>query len=189
VVLRAGRIVFAGGVDKAVAEYSSREGADLVGDLQNRRDRSGTGQIQCLSLAIRNASGDLTRSVRPQEPFEILVNYEAKTALRDVVAAIVLELLDGTRLSTLDSQFRNEAFSITAGSGSLSCKVAGLPLKPDTYSFSVFLGGNHAIHDYVMRAMSFEVAPTDVFGTGRLPDRSQGAMIVDYRWTDDGRFA
>jgi lipopolysaccharide transport system ATP-binding protein len=189
VVLRAGRLVFAGGVDKAVAEYSSREGAELVGDLQNRRDRSGSGQIRCLSLAIRNASGSLTRSIRPQEPFEILVNYEARTALRDVVVAIDLELLDGTKLSSLYSEFRNEMFSLTAGSGSLSCKVAGLPLKPDTYSLSVFLGGNHAVHDYVTRAMSFEVAPTDVFGTGRLPDRSQGAMILDYRWTDVGRVA
>jgi homopolymeric O-antigen transport system ATP-binding protein len=182
VVLRAGRVAFAGDVPGAVAEYSSREGATLVGDLQDRRDRHGTGQVRCVSLAVRDAGGRLTRSVRPYEPFEIIVNYEAKAALRDVVAAIDVELLDGTRLSTLYSAFRNETFSIAAGPGSFACQVTGLPLRPDIYSFNVFLGGNHAVHDYVMRAMTFEVAPTDVFGTGRLPERNQGVMIVDYRW-------
>ena len=67
--------------------------------------------------------------------------------------------------------------------GSLACHVTGLPLRPDIYSFNVFVGGNHAVHDYVMRAMTFEVAPTDVFGTGRLPERNQGVMMVDYRWS------
>lgn len=38
------------------------------------------------------------------------------------------------------------------------------------------------IHDFVERAMSFEIAPTDVFGTGRLPQRNQGPLIADYRW-------
>src|SRR6202011_2765115 len=34
VVLRAGRLIFAGGVDKGVAEYSKRGGAHLVADVQ-----------------------------------------------------------------------------------------------------------------------------------------------------------
>src|SRR5438477_9883321 len=41
VVLRAGRVAYAGGIDHAVAEYSSREGTTLIGDVRQRRDRQG----------------------------------------------------------------------------------------------------------------------------------------------------
>ena len=90
---------YAGDVDDAVAEYSSREGAALVGDVQNRRDRRGGGEIRCTKIALRDARGELTRSVRANQPFEVVVNYEAKLDVRDVALSLDVELLDGTRLS------------------------------------------------------------------------------------------
>jgi len=182
VVLRAGRVAYAGSVDGATAEYSSREGMALVGDLVRRRDRSGSGEIRCVSLAIRDAAGRLTRAVRPHEPFELVVTWHATVALYEVVLSIDIELLDGTRLTTMYSAFRNEAFAVQAGSGAFSCHVSGLPLRPDTYSVNVFIGSYFAVHDLVERAMTFEVTPVDVFGTGRLPERSHGALLADYQW-------
>ncbi len=182
VVLRAGRLAFVGAVDGAVAQYSSREGTELVGDLRGRRDRHGSGEVRCLSLSVQNANGDLTRSVRPGEPFDVVVEYEAKTALRDVGLSIDVELLDGTRISTLYSAFRNQTFAVSQGKGAFSCRVAGLPLRPDTYSLNIFIGAHLVIYDFVERAMSLEVAPVDVFGTGRLPERSHGPLIADYGW-------
>jgi homopolymeric O-antigen transport system ATP-binding protein len=183
VVLRAGRVAYVGDVDHAVAEYSSREGTTLVGDVRGRRDRQGSGEIRCTKIALRDRSGELTRSVRANVPFEIVVSYDARTDLRDVALSIDLELLDGTRLVTLYSGFRNEAFPVAAGAGAFSCHVAGLPIRPDTYSLNVFIGSHHGILDFVERAMSFEIAPSDVFGTGRLPERSHGPMLGDYHWT------
>ena len=183
IVLRGGRVAFSGDVDHAVDQYSAREGAELVGDLQQRRDRRGGGDIRCTSLAIRRANGQLTRSVRTGEPFEVVLSYDAKTALRDVAVSIDIEQLDGTRLATLYSGFKNASFPVTAGQGAFRCVVQGLPLRPDAYSLNVFLGAHHGIHDFVERAMSFEVAPSDVFGTGRMPERSQGALIADYNWS------
>jgi lipopolysaccharide transport system ATP-binding protein len=166
-----------------VAEYSSREGTTLIGDVQARRDRRGSGEIRCTKIALRDSAGELTRSVLPNAPFEIIVSYEAKTDVREVALSIDVELLDGTRLATLYSGFRNEAFPVVAGRGAFSCHVAGLPIRPDTYSLNVFIGARHGIFDFVERAMSFEITPTDVFGTGRLPERSHGPMLGNYHWT------
>jgi hypothetical protein len=30
--------------------------------------------------------------------------------------------------------------------------------------------------------MSLEIAPADVYGTGRLPQSHQGPLLADYRW-------
>ncbi len=181
VVLRSGRVAFAGHVSGAVEEYLAREGSEMVGDLRRRRDRSGGGELRAVSLALRRANGDLTRSVRPGEPFEIVVGYDSPTALHDVAFTIDIELPDGTRVTTLHSDFRGERFDVPAGEGTFSCDVTGLPLRPDSYSLNVGIGG-HALYDFVERALSFEIEPVDIFGTGRLPERGQGPLITEYHW-------
>ena len=182
VVLRGGRLAYLGPVAGAVTQYLSREASEMVGDLRPRRDRTGNGEVRAISLALRTASGELTRAVAPSEPFEIVVEYEARTALKDVAINIDVDLADGTRLATLHSDFHGERFSISAGPGTFSCAVAGLPLRPDTYVLNIAIGAQQVLYDFVERAMSFEVAPVDVYGTGRLPQHNQGPLIANYRW-------
>jgi lipopolysaccharide transport system ATP-binding protein len=181
-VLRSGRVVFVGEVNAAVAEYAARDASTLVRDLRGRADRSGSGEIRCVSLALRNMQGELTTSVRPNEPFEIVVSYEAKAALKNLAFSVDVELFDGTRIVTLYSAFRNELFSVAPGRGAFSCEVAGLPLRPDTYSLNAFIGAYPGVYDSVERAMAFDIAPVDVFGTGRMPDRAQGPLLAEYHW-------
>src|SRR5262245_59950499 len=158
-VLSSGRLTYVGEVSEAVAHYSCTDAQELVGELGERHDRTGNGDIRCERLALVDADGTLTRTVRPYEPFDILVEYDAKKPLKDVVASIDLESLDGTRLATMFSAFRNEAFPVPAGPGALCCRVDGLPLRADTYSLNVFLGSNHGIEDFVQRAITVEVLP------------------------------
>jgi homopolymeric O-antigen transport system ATP-binding protein len=182
IVLRSGEVAFAGDAGEAVAFYSRCEDEALIGDMRARRDRHGTGDIRAVSLALRNRKGDLTRSVDPGEPFEVIVEYDAKIPIADVEVSVDVEQLDGTRIATLYSGFRNERFVVRAGPGAFACRIDGLPLRPDTYSLNVFISARHAIHDFVQRAMTFEIAPVDVFGTGILPQRSQGALLTRYTW-------
>ncbi len=89
--------------------------ATLVGDLRDRHDRAGKGEIRSTSIALRGADGKLTRAVRPYEPFDILVSYEAKVPLHEVDVSVNIETPDGTRLVTLYSAFRNESFNVETG--------------------------------------------------------------------------
>ncbi len=182
VVLRSGRLAYAGPVGGAVAQYLAREANEMVGDLRARRDRSGSGDVRAVSVALRALGGDLTRAIAPGDPFDIVVSYEAREPLNDVAISIDVDLADGTRLATLHSEFNGERFPISAGPGAFSCAVAGLPLRPDTYLLNVAIGGQYTLYDFVERAMSFDIAPADVFGTGRLPQRNQGPLIAGYRW-------
>ena len=182
IVLHDGSLVFAGSPGEAVSRYSAQR-TSLVGDLRARHDRHGSGELRAVTISVRNGRGETVGAVRPLEPFDIIVEYEAGTAARHVAVSIDIEQIDGTRIATLFGGFRNQTFPVEAGSGSFCCRVDGLPLRPDTYSLNVFVGGQNAIYDFVERAMLFDVAPADVFGTGRLPDRSQGPLLVHYTWS------
>ena len=183
VLLEAGELVFAGDTSAAVARYGNSHDACLVGDLRGRRDRSGNGDVRAVSLSVCDQQGRPVGAVRPHEPFEVIVEYDAARAVPNLAASIDIEQMDGTRIATMYSAFRDQTFSISAGRGALICRIAGLPLRPDTYSLNVFLGAHHAICDFVDRAMSIEVALIDVFGSGQMPDRHQGALLADFRWT------
>ena len=181
VVLHGGRLLFAGAPTDAVARYSAQR-TEMVGDLRTRRDRHGSGAIRVTTLAVRNENGEIVGAVQPMRPFDIVVEYQAQTALREVAVSIDIEQMDGTRIATLFSGFRNQTFSVPLGTGRFCCHVEGLPLRPDTYSLNVFVGGHNTIHDFVERAMPFDVAVADVFGTGRLPERNQGPVLTGYDW-------
>jgi len=186
VVLRAGRLAFDGDVSHAIAEYSARDGATMVGDLRDRHDRAGKGEIRSTSIALRRSDGELTRAVRPYEPFEIVLSYDAKVPLAAVDVSVNIETPDGSRLLTLYSAFKNESFDVEPGPGTFVCRVAGLPLRPDTYTMDVFLGGNHAFYDHVERAVTFDIAPHDVYGSGRLPQWNEGPLLASYCWQAGG---
>jgi lipopolysaccharide transport system ATP-binding protein len=182
VMLRGGRVAFVGDVGEAIAAYSAHEESLLVGDLRERHDRTGSGDIRAVSISLASPDGSLTRAVRFAQPFDIIVEYEARTPLAHVLISVSINMLDGTRLATLSSGFRDEAFPVSKGPGTFACRVPALSLRPDTYSIDVFVHSHHAFYDYVERAFTFDVAPHDVYGTGRVPQRSEGALITDYHW-------
>jgi lipopolysaccharide transport system ATP-binding protein len=66
IVLKSGRLVFAGDVAGAVAEYSSVASALLVSDLRLRRDRAGSGEIRAVGLMVRDALGMWSTPSAPQ---------------------------------------------------------------------------------------------------------------------------
>jgi lipopolysaccharide transport system ATP-binding protein len=182
VVLRGGQVAFAGAVHEAIAAYTHHAAAAVVANLRERHDRTGKGEIQSTSIMIAGPGGRPTRSIGIGEPFDIVVSYEAKMPLEGVAVSVIVEMMDGTRIATLDSRFKNRSFSIGKGTGRFACRVPGLSLRPDTYSVDVFLTGNHAFYDLVENAMSFDITAHDVYGTGRLPQHNDGFIVADYDW-------
>ena len=182
ILLSNGRVEVAGSADEAVTRYTQIDQRGFASDLKHRKDRHGSGEVRCVSLAVTNTEGRCLRTVKPFEPFHIVVEYEATRDLRSIALSIDVESIDGARITTLFSGFRGESFAISRGHGAFVCEVAGLPLRPDVYSLNVFIGGHHAIYDFVQRVGSLEIQTVDVFGTGQLPERTQGPLIANYHW-------
>lgn len=68
----------------------------------------------------------------------------------------------------------------TVRSGVFSFKVPNLCLLPGKYFISLSLVEDHSTwFDFVEQAISFEVHPFDVYGSGKIPTSSQGIVFVD----------
>ena len=182
VVLRAGRLVFVGDVDGAVAEYSSREGSRSSATC-------GTGAIDAAaarfaaSACRSRPSGELTRSVRPRTVRDRRRVRGEDGAARRRVQHRRRAARRHPAVDALQRVSQRDVLRSPKGAARFPVRSSGLPLRPDTYSLNVFIGATHAVHDFVDRAMSFDVESIDVFGTGRLPDAAHGPLIANFRWT------
>jgi len=69
-------------------------------------------------------------------------------------------------------------------SGVVTCEIVDLPLMPGRYVLDLWLEDftSQEERDMIVDAASFEVAPADLLGTGRLPPAGEGPVFYRARW-------
>ena len=97
---------------------------------------------------------------------------------------IVVKTAQGQTLFTVNNDFLPDFdLSSPLESGTIACDFDWMPLMPGTYSLDLYLGTNpYADIDIIHDAISFEVVPADVFGTGKLPEAAWGLIFWPAKW-------
>ena len=76
-------------------------------------------------------------------------------------------------------------FEKPVSSGVITCRFASLPVMPGDYALSLYFGNDQNDIDTVREAICFEVAPADVFGSGKLPPAGAGPFCWPAEWSLD----
>jgi lipopolysaccharide transport system ATP-binding protein len=79
-------------------------------------------------------------------------------------------------------------FAESMENGSITCNLPDLPLVAGLYSMDLFFGEEYQNLDAIYDAISFEVTPADVFGSGQIPTANEGTIFWPATWsvkTDD----
>jgi hypothetical protein len=66
--------------------------------------------------------------------------------------------------------------------GSITCNLPDLPLVAGLYSMDLFFGEEYQNLDAIYDAISFEVTPADVFGSGQIPSANEGTIFWPATW-------
>jgi lipopolysaccharide transport system ATP-binding protein len=67
--------------------------------------------------------------------------------------------------------------------GIIRCHYDRVPLMPGIYTIDLYLGDKLHDIDTIHNAISFEVLPDDVFGSGRIPPGNAGPVFLQASWT------
>jgi homopolymeric O-antigen transport system ATP-binding protein len=186
VLLKEGHLAAQGDPTTVVAGYQGDRIEDRwSADIRERTDRTGTGALRCVGLRIRGSNGETLTTVSPGQPFSIDLAYETRRPSKAIDAVVNIETTGGIRVATLWTGFLNQAFVPRPGGGTATCEVQGLPLRPDRYFLTVGFGTDRELADMIENAAILEVIESDVYGTGRLPDKSQGILVPQYVWRMD----
>lgn len=122
------------------------------------------------SVTLRDGNNAPVGAIRMGSSISVSVSFTCDSNPILPVIGLVVKNVHGLAIFCVNNKFiGGYRFEKRVGFGTISCTIDNLPLLPGKYSFDVYLGdGPHDV-DVVYDAISFEVQPADVFGTGHLP--------------------
>lgn len=141
-----------------------------------------TGHVRVTGLYLRDGDGVRRDTVCTGDATEFVVEYEARQSTIDDVEMMVVVVNElELRLFSLSTRVTGTSRALP-GRGRIVFAVPRLPLGPGDYSLHFYCHVRGGLADKEGFAARFSVAEGDFFGSGILPDRKQGNVLVDQRW-------
>jgi len=177
--IRDGRTEGKGNPAGMVARYlasdsSSHRGARSLLDHPGRRRGAAP-----LMTAVELVTDDgLSGSVRMGAMLSVKVSFTCESPLSPVLIVTVKTANHAPVFAVSNKYNRDFLFPGRVTGGTLICSLERLPLMPGSYFLDLSFG-SELIYDLdeVREALSFDVTPADVFGSGKLPPAIAGPVF------------
>jgi homopolymeric O-antigen transport system ATP-binding protein len=183
-MINSGRIVAQGTPNDVVSRYMAREftpGSGRRSLLEHPGRRFGSAPTMT-DVELYSAENSLHGAIRMAAPLEIRVKYNAQRPLRPVLG-VTVHTLRGVPVFCVSERYSCQlAFCEPTARGTVICTIEKLPLLPGTYLVDLWFGDSGEDVDVISDAISFDVIPADVTGTGRLPTQEWGPVFCEANW-------
>jgi len=117
----------------------------------------------------------------------VAVSFGTERAFTPVLG-LTVKNMHGLAIMRVNNQFIGGFnFAQRQNSGTISCTFDKIPLLPGRYGIDLSLGDGFRDLDTVNDAITFEVLPADVFGTGKLPPPGSAVVFwpAHFAFTND----
>ena len=186
-VLSGGRLEFHGPVSDAIACYlgSSRKTSSGTGSDNVQGRRPSWAKPYIIGARLLDGSGNETRAFNLGGGLvvEMRVNCPPGGMLRRPVMGVVLNhsrfgAVGGVNMRmTGHDSYRNSHEKLK-----LRCELQDLPFLQGDYSLDLWLGDGRIDVDSLEGALRFNLKPTDVYGSGKLPFEHLGVAFLKAQW-------
>lgn len=151
--------------------------------LENIESRSGNGEGRFTHIEFMNEVGETTNYIRSGDRLTFRLHYRANKVLRDLVVGINIHNEYGTLIAASNNWATGDDIPVVnPGEGFSDFEIDCLYLLPGRYYISLWLGKWSNQHDVLKNCISFDVEPSDYYGSGRGIDSSFGLMFFPSRW-------
>ena len=190
-LLRGGGIAASGSPGDVIGGYMAsmmRQESGTV-SLAEHPGRTNGSDRSMTSVTLASDGAEPVAGVRMGATLSIKVAFKSVRPISPVLG-VVIKNSHGVRVFGVNNKFiAGYRFEKHVGSGVITCTVSDLPLMPGTYYLDLHFGDGPQDIDVVYDAISTEVLPADVFGTGDLPPAGSGVVYwpASFALTGAGR--
>jgi lipopolysaccharide transport system ATP-binding protein len=166
-----------------IGRYLSAEAApaSAVKSLCPHPGRRAGSELLMRSVSLTGEGGTAASSIRMGGALSFRVDYCSETRPIRPALGLVIKNNYGLPVFGISNRvIRGSPVEEPSWQGSITCHLRNLPLMPDTYAVDLYLGDLHQLHqdyDVVYDAVTFEIVPADVFGSGQLPGAECGSVF------------
>lgn len=184
VLLEAGKVVADGATSEVIEKYYKIVGDGSKqsngGNLRNRTDRQGSGEVKVAKVKVKSLSRD--RTIKTGDRLEVVIEYDAVRQYKN--GKVNLSFLSQPHeLVLFRFKSENTLEGVTLSKkGKLVCTTEPVNVTAGAVSVnvSIYLGGVMA--DYVMRACEFDIIDGNYLGYPAPDDRSECPMLIRHTW-------
>jgi lipopolysaccharide transport system ATP-binding protein len=183
--MQRGRLVMEGEPAAVLEAYSLSTGGDtsLDVDLTDHAGRASSAKPYLRRVRVRG-SGSNENFISIGDDLEFEISYETRDPLSDPALWILIKNHLGMNLFGAAPDVNPTRRSGGRSNvGKFTCRIPKIPLIPGVYGVDLNFGSPHSMQlDAIQNACQFEVHPTDIFGTGKLPWPIFGSICWPASW-------
>ena len=163
-------------------ELRQGDGRQLLTDHQGRV-RGSFPLMQSVTL-YGNSAGPVS-CVRMASPLSVRVEFFSSKPLRPTLC-VTAKTAQGAPVFSVSNRWTHQGLDgLPVSGGSITCNFETLPLMPGTYTLDLFLGDFADVSrdlDAIYDAISVEILPADIYGTGEFPRNVYGPVFCNATW-------
>jgi len=180
-----GRLESAGNPSNIVAQYLTLDLDPNSGrrDLSFHPGRTSRSLPIMTEVAVFSELDVPISSFRMGNPLSVQVKFFKGPMPMQPVLGIVFKSAQGMPLFGVNNRFvGGYHFSEAVSKGTMTCDFEKIPLMPGMYFLDLYFGDQQQDYDIIHEAISIEVLPADIFGTGQLPPPAAGPIFWPAKW-------
>jgi lipopolysaccharide transport system ATP-binding protein len=185
-LIEQGQLSSVGDARELVHKYLTLDvdASDGQRDLSSHPGRTKSSIPIMKQVTLRSHGSAPVSTVLMGAPLAVRVEFSSESEpIRPVLGVVIVDH-HGSPIFGVNNRFiSGYHFDKSVSNGTITCRFETLPLMPGRYVLDLYFGHQHHDLDVVHEAVSFEVAPADVFGTGQLPPASVGPIYWPATWS------
>ena len=113
--------------------------------------------------------------------FHVTINNESIANNEPVIGIGINDQLNN-RIATVMTTFQKNKLTIQPGENEIVCEVPNCNLAAGEYKVKVAFGDSYKNLEEISEIHEFEIKSWDYFGTGVIPNRNQGSILLNANW-------
>jgi lipopolysaccharide transport system ATP-binding protein len=181
VFLAQGRISYKGTAEGAIKTYLKKmEFIDQENDLMHYRKTRGSEIIT--KIVINESSEWSVPKINIGGEVNVRLYLHKNPYFEQIHIGIGIDNEMGERIFTVSTRNQNIEIKFLANNLIVDCHLNQINIAPGVYYLKIAIADSYQDIDIVEFYPGFEVIPSDYYGTGKLPFRSQGILIMEALW-------
>ncbi len=151
--------------------------------LEHIESRNGNGEAKFIGLDFLDPAGGIVNVIRSADKLTIRLYYHAYQRLRELLIGINILTEYGSLVAASNNEVTGDRIPIAEpGEGYADFEIDTLYLLPGRYYLSLWLGRWENLQDVLKNCISFDVEPSDYYGSGKGIDNRHGILFLPSRW-------
>jgi lipopolysaccharide transport system ATP-binding protein len=181
ILLSKGCIVYKGTAEEAIEIYlENKDNFDQEKDLMHFRTKK---EPEIIRKILINESPEWSvPKINIGADVKIRLFLQKEHFLERIHIGIGFDNEMRERIFTVSTINQDEKINFSTNQIIVDCNIRKVNLAPGKYFLKIAISDISQSYDTIESYPGFEIIPSDYFGTGKLPNKSQGVLIMNAQW-------